>query len=572
MKRRLAAILAADVVGYSRSMGADEAGTLARLKTFESEVVEPTVSGHSGRIVKRMGDGYLVEFQSVVSAVECALAWQERAVEPIVFRMGINLGDVIVEDDDLYGDGVNVAARLEALAETGGICLSEDAWRQVRGKIEADYDDLGLKQLKNIAEPIRVLQLVTGKASTPESPVSWPGQDGSTTFRLRRVLLSPFKPIGASEEADALATGLTETLASALAHFEEFELIDPGAGLRAVETEGALEAGRRLAAHFILEGSVQIAGKRVRIGAQLVDVESRSRVWSETLNREFDDVFDLQDDITAFVASTLGDAVSEEQAKASAHKPDADLTLDELMIRGIQFLHRGSREQNNAAQAIFETVSKADPKGMLPTLCLAWTHVAAVLRQWPLACEDALEYALDLARGLMQNHPRSAHVHRLTSQILFIAGDHDQGLAHAKRAYELNPWHADMMICLGAALMWTGSTGEAIAKFEKAVETNPYLADNFKRHLALAYFLADRPADGLKLLGANEAEASGAPVHRILNLVALGRRDDAMEEAKSLLVRVPDFSASTSPVVRAFGRPEERQTIISTLCEAGLPE
>ena len=153
MKRRLAAILAADVVGYSRSMGADEAGTLARLKSFEGEVIEPTVSGHSGRVVKRMGDGYLVEFQSVVSAVECALAWQERASEPIVFRMGINLGDVIVDDDDLYGDGVNVAARLEALAETGGICLSEDAWRQVRGKIEAEFDDLGLKQLKNIAEP-----------------------------------------------------------------------------------------------------------------------------------------------------------------------------------------------------------------------------------------------------------------------------------------------------------------------------------------------------------------------------------------------------------------------------------
>lgn len=572
MERRLAAILAADVVGYSRIMGADEAGTLARLKNFESEVIDPTVSSHSGRIVKRMGDGYLVEFQSVVSAVECALSWQASAVDPIVFRIGINLGDVIVQDDDLYGDGVNVAARLEALAETGGICLSEDAWRQIRGKVRADFRDLGSKQLKNIAEPVRVFQFVADTACATEGPASGPSQGGSTAFRLRRVLLSPFKHIGASEDADALATGLTETLASALAHFEEFELIDPGAGIRALKTDGALEAGRQLAAHYILEGSVQIAGKRVRVGAQLVDVDSGSRVWSETLNRDFDDVFDLQDDITAFVASTLGDAVSEEQAKASAHKPDSDLTLDELMIRGIQLLHRGSREQNEAAQAIFGKVSEADPKGMLPTLCLAWTHVVAVLREWPLARTDALEHALALARGLMRQHPRSAHVHRLTSHILFTAGDPDQGLAHAKRAYDLNPWHADMMVCLGSALMWTGSTSEAIAKFEKAVKTNPYLADHFKRHLSLAYFLAGRPADGLKVLSANEAEASGAPVHRILNLMALDRRSDAIEEAKSLLSKVPAFSAGTSPVVRAFGRTEEREIIVSTLREAGLPQ
>ena len=198
MERRLAAILAADVVGYSRLMGADEAGTLARLKSFESEVIEPAVSGHSGRIVKRMGDGYLVEFQSVVSAVECAQNWQACATDPIVFRMGINLGDVIVEDDDLYGDGVNVAARLEALAETGGICQSEDAWRQVRGKIEADFEDLGSKQLKNISEPVRVYQLLTERAPASGGGANGQGQVGSTTFTLRRILLSPFRQIGAS--------------------------------------------------------------------------------------------------------------------------------------------------------------------------------------------------------------------------------------------------------------------------------------------------------------------------------------------------------------------------------------
>jgi adenylate cyclase len=553
-------------------MGADEAGTLARLKSFEREVIDPTVAGHSGRIVKRMGDGYLVEFQSVVAAVECALIWQASAADPIVFRMGINLGDVIVEDDDLYGDGVNVAARLEALADTGGICLSEDAWRQVRGKVEADFSDLGSKQLKNIAEPLRVFQLVNDRVPATQAPAGGHSRDGSTAFRLRRVLLSPFRHIGASEDAEALATGLTETLASALAHFEEFELIDPGAGIRAVETEGALEAGHRLDAHYVLEGSVQIAGKKVRIGVQLVDVESGRRVWSETLNRGFEDVFELQDDITAFVASTLGDAVGEEQAKASAHKPTPELTLDEFMIRGIQLLHRGARKTNEAARRIFETVVETDPDSMLPTLCLSWTHAVAVEQGWPLARPDALDHALQLARDLMRRHPRSAHVHRLSSRILFTAGDHDQGLAHARRAYDLNPWHADMMICLGTALMWTGSTDEAIGQFEKAVATNPYLADHFKRHLSLAYFLAGRPADGLEVLSGSEAEASGARVCRILNLVALDRRDDAAEEARHLMSAFANFSANASPVVRVFEGAEVRETIVSALREAGLPE
>ena len=572
MERRLAAILAADVVGYSRIMGADEAGTLARLKGFESDVIDPTVSRHSGRIVKRLGDGYLVEFQSVVSAVECALSWQASAIEPIVFRMGINLGDVIVENDDLYGDGVNVAARLEALAETGGICLSEDAWRQIRGKVEADFTDLGRRQLKNIAEPVRIFRLVTDRVYETDSSASKPNDMGSIAFRLRRVLLSPFRPIGTSEDADVLATGLTETLASALAHFEEFELIDPGAGIRSIESDGALQVGRRLAAHYVLEGSVQVRGKRVRIGVQLVDVESGRRVWSETLNRGFEDLFDLQDDITAFVASTLGDAIGEEQAKASANKQTSDLTLDDLMIRGIQLLHRGAREDNDAARAIFEEVSEADPEGMLPTCCLAWTHMIAIYHGWPLARPDALEYALKLARGLMRRHPRSAHVHRLISFILFTSGDHDHGLEHARRAYDLNPWHADMMICLGLALMWTGSVNDAITQLEKAIETNLYLADRSKRHLSLAYFLAGRPMDGLKVLSANEAEASGSRVHRILNLISLDRRSDAEQEARCLLSDFSAFSASASPIVRTFARLEDRKTIISALRDAGLPE
>ena len=311
MQRRLAAILAADVVGYSRMMGADEAGTLAALKTIEREVIDPAMAQHGGRIVKRMGDGYLVEFASVVSAIDCAIEWQTAATGAVAFRIGINLGDVLVENDDLYGDGVNIAARLEGLADPGGICLSEDAWKHARGKVAAKGEALGAKTLKNIREPVQVYRLLGFGAGTGTRQAETDAQfaAGQTRYRLRRVLLSPFRHLGANADAELLASGLTETLAAALAHFEEFDLIDPNAGLREIERDGTLEAGRRLAAHYILEGTVQVSGQRARIGVQLVDVEAGQRVWSETLNLSFEDVFDLQDDVTAFVASTMGDAV-----------------------------------------------------------------------------------------------------------------------------------------------------------------------------------------------------------------------------------------------------------------------
>ena len=319
MDRRLAAILCADVVGFSRLMGADEAGTLGRLKAFEAATIEPVTAHHGGRIVKRMGDGYLIAFSSVVAAVEAALAWQAEATPPLAFRIGIHLGDVIIDGDDLYGDGINVAARLEALAEPGGLCLSEDAQRQVRGKLDLPLVDLGEQQLKNISQPIRVFRLGGSDAAGSEPAAA----AGSSTYRLPKILLAPFRPLGASSDTAALAEGVTETLAAALAHFEEFELIDPGSAQDLVAERGARAAGRTLDATYVLEGSLQLASAKVRIGVQLVEASSGRRVWSETFDRDALDVFALQDEITAIVASTLGEAVGEEQAKAIADMPDS---------------------------------------------------------------------------------------------------------------------------------------------------------------------------------------------------------------------------------------------------------
>ena len=572
MERRLAAILAADVVGYSRLMGEDEAGTLACLKACETGVIEPAVAGHGGRIVKRMGDGYLVEFASVVAAVECAMAWQKDASPPLAFRIGIHVGDVMVQDGDIFGDGVNVAARLEALATPGGLCLSEDAQRQVRGKIDMPIEDMGPQQLKNIAEPMRVFRaVIDGAAGDDGAPIEEAEMDNAAgALRMPRILLAPFRHLGSSTDAEALASGLTETLAAALAHFEEFELIDPGSAVRAIADKGALAAGSELGAAYILEGTVQLALGKARIGVQLIDAATGERVWSETLDRSLDDVFALQDEMTAFVASTMGEAVSEEQASAISHKADGDLDAYEIMVRGMQHLHRVNDDDNRLARGYFERLMALDPDHYFPAVCLAWTYAIELLSAWPPTRPDALDYAMDLVRDRLRRHDRSAHLHRIMGRLYLIAGDHDQGLAHSERAYRLNPYHSDMVTSYGGALLWAGRTDEGVEKLERGLAINPYAPVYYKAYLALAYYLVGRHEDGLEILSSVDGPVLNSRGYRIANLVALDRLDEARAEAKVMMQETPAFEVDRLLASLPFQRPEDRQHLGSALRDAGL--
>ncbi|MEM7068304.1 MAG: adenylate/guanylate cyclase domain-containing protein [Pseudomonadota bacterium] len=570
-KRRLAAILAADVVGYSAMMSADEAGTLAQLKECENNIIQPVVADHSGRIVKKMGDGYLVEFASVVSAVDCAVSWQEKVAAPLAFRIGINVGEVIIDDDDLYGEGVNIAARLEALAETGGICLSVDAWRQSNGKTEAHFEDLGPKQLKNIAEPLRVFRLVTDKPSlSGEVPESAPRNDVQSAWRPPSIMLASFRHLGSNSDAEDLASGLTETLASALAHFEEFELIDPGSAMHAISKFGALEAGRQLGAVYTLEGTIQLALQKIRIGVQLVEVSSGQRVWSDTLDRSLDDVFELQDDITAYVASTMSDAVGEEQAKAILGKSDSELTPHEKIVRGLQLLHRVNSDDNKAARKLFESVLWSDPYGMFPKLCLCWTYAVDLQIGWTLSREDALEYSIAEMLDLMRRYPRSAHLHRLMSRLRFFEGDYGEGVAHAERAFELNPYHSDMMTALGMARLWNGEPAQAMVHLERAFATNQYAPDVYKNYLALGCFLLGRFEEALKLLSSSETSESVTRLYRILNLVGADQVEKAKNEVLILLKEQSDFDVDRIHSLKLFRRIEDREQIASALRVSGL--
>ena len=332
--RKLAAILAADVVGYSRLAGADEERTLARFRALRSDLIDPTIAVHHGRVVKRTGDGALVEFRSVVDAVRCAIEVQNGMVERnaglpedrrIEFRIGVHLGDVVEEaDGDLMGDGVNIAARLEGIAEPGAICLSEDAYRQVKGRLDLAVTDLGRTQLKNIAEPIRVYSLDVGQPA-PAKPAPAPAPEKSAPPRLSMVVL-PFANIGGGPEQEYFVDGVTESLTTDLSRIRGAVVI---ARNTAFTYKGkpldVKTIGRELNVRYVLEGSVQRGGNRMRVNVQLIDAETGNHLWAERFDKPLADLFDMQDEIVARLANALNAQIAAAEARRAEQAPNPEL-------------------------------------------------------------------------------------------------------------------------------------------------------------------------------------------------------------------------------------------------------
>jgi TolB-like protein len=342
--RKLAAILAADVVGYSRLAGSDEDRTLARLRGLRSDLIDPAIAAHHGRTVKRTGDGVLIEFRSVVDAVRCAIEMQNGMVERnaglpperrIEFRVGIHLGDVVEESDgDLMGDGVNIAARLEGIAKPGAICLSEDAYRQVKSRLDLAVSDLGATQLKNIAEPIRVYSLEVGRPAQVKQTAA------STPPRLSIVVL-PFANIGGDPEQEYFVDGVTESLTTDLSRItESFVIARNTAFTYKGKPFDVKQIGRELNVRYVLEGSVQRGGNRMRVNVQLIDAETGAHLWAERFDKAVADLFDMQDEIVARLASQLGTQLIAAEARRAEHAPNPD-SMD-LYFQGMAWVNRGA--------------------------------------------------------------------------------------------------------------------------------------------------------------------------------------------------------------------------------------
>jgi TolB-like protein/class 3 adenylate cyclase len=376
---RLAAILAADVAGYSKLAGADEERTLARLRGLRSDLIDPTVAVHHGRVVKRTGDGVLIEFRSVVDAVRCAIEVQNGMVERntglppkrrIEFRIGIHLGDVVEESDgDLMGDGVNIAARLEGIAEPGGICLSEDAYRQVRDRIKEAFIDLGEQELKNIARPVRAYAVKTGPAGrTPERRVSAAERSGPP--RLSIVVL-PFANIGGDPEQEYFVDGVTESLTTDLSRISGSFVIGRNTAFTYKGKHVDLkQIGRELNVRYVLEGSVQRSSNRLRVNVQLIDAETGAHLWAERFDKPVADLFDLQDEIVARLASQLDAQLIAAEARRAERTPRPD-SMD-LYFQGMGWRNRGAvRENLTQARTLFERALSLDPGNVNAELNLA---------------------------------------------------------------------------------------------------------------------------------------------------------------------------------------------------------
>jgi len=456
--RRLAAILAADVAGYSRLMGADEEGTLAALKALRREVADPKIKEHRGRIVKTTGDGLLVEFASVVDAVRCAVEVQqgmaERNVEipqdrRIEFRIGINLGDIIRDGRDIFGDGVNVAARLEALAEPGRICVSGVVHDQVRDKLDVVFDDLGEQQVKNISRPVHVWCVKLGTKPAVSAPLALPDKPS--------IAVLPFANISGNPEQEYFADGIVEDVITELSRIRWLFVIARNSSFiykgQAVDVK---RAGRELGVRYVLEGSVRKGGNRLRITAQLIDAQTGAHLWAERYDRDLSDIFAVQDEITASVAGIIEPALAEAEQQRVLRKAPERLDAWEAYQRGLWHFHKYGAEDNKTAQTFFRQAIALDPN-FAPghygySLALFWDFWLYSTR----SVADAQGPALEEARLAVSLDDKDAMAHAVLAIMTMAGGEWEAALSEARTAFELNPNSAFVIAILGRELKDNG--------------------------------------------------------------------------------------------------------------------
>ncbi len=493
MQRKLAAILSADAAGYSRLMAEDDVATVKLIATCRSTVGE-MAAAHGGRVVDSPGDNILAEFGSAIDAVRAAVGMQAKlgacnAELPesrrMAFRVGINLGDVIVEDGRLYGDGVNIAARIEALAEAGGICISGKVYDEVSRKLDAAFEDLGEHTLKNIAAPVRVYRI----RPAGEAPAA---RSGELALPAKpSIIVLPFTNLSGAADQDLFADGLTEDVLTELSRFRDLFVISRNTSFKykgkPVEVQ---KVARELGVQYVLEGSVRRAGNRVRVTAQLIDAESDRHLWAERYDRDLEDIFALQDEVTRAVVSVLPGRIEAASHDRAARKPTGNMAAYECLISGKVLHHRSTRADNAEALRLVTRAIELDPK-------YAHAHAwrACILgQQWTYGwCADMpaaeAEIQRDATRALALDE-NDSDVHRILAALHLVRNQHDQAAYHQGRALALNPNDDLIVVQQGEVLTWLGQADEGMEWIKKAMRLNPFHPERFWSHLARAQFVA----------------------------------------------------------------------------------
>jgi adenylate cyclase len=578
VERRLAAILAADVAGYSRLMGEDEEGTLARLKAIRRELADPKIKEHRGRIVKTTGDGLLLEFASVVDAVRCAvevqreLAARNADVPPdrrIELRMGINVGDIIKDGRDIFGDGVNVAARLEALAEPGGICVSRVVRDQVRDKLDFAFEDMGEQQVKNIARPVRVHRVLLRTQPGPSKPVVGTATQPSLALPDKpSIAVLPFQNMSGDPEQEYFADGMVEEIITALSRIRWLFVIARNSSFtykgRSVDVK---QVGRELGVRYVLEGSVRKAGERVRITGQLIDAVTGTHLWADRFEGSLEDIFELQDKVAVSVAGVIEPTLQAAEIRRSSERPTSDLTAYDLYLRALALLGAGEKEQYLKSLDTLRQAIERDPL-YGPALALAaFVHTVLDVSGWTNDAGATRREGVQLARRALQVGADDPGV---LGNVAYALGcfreDIDFAIELIARALALNPSFAQGWYWSGWLRLWAGQPELGISHFETSLRLSPHARHSaIFMSIGVGHFFARRFDDGATMLLRSLQEHPGfAPTYRFLaaSYAHMGQLDDARTVVQRLRAITPLIVPKDAMHWR---NPEHRELYLSGL-------
>ncbi|MET0606077.1 MAG: adenylate/guanylate cyclase domain-containing protein, partial [Beijerinckiaceae bacterium] len=557
--RRLAAILLADVVGYSRLMQADEVGTLRKLKERHRSDIAPAIAAHGGRIVNAPGDSFLVEFGSIINAVQCAVdiqrVMEERntplpADQRLDFRIGVNLGDVVVEGEEVFGDGVNLAARLEALCEPGGVCLSEAAYQHVRQKLPLAYHDMGRHEVKNFREPVHAyrisLESQAGGASAPltEGPA---------------ILVLPFANMSGEAEQEFFADGLTEDILTELSRFKHLFVISRNSAFKfkgkAVDIR---QVAREFKVGYVVEGSVRKAGGRVRVTVQLIDGESDRHIWAEKYDRQLEDIFAIQDEVTSAIVSILPGRVEAAANERVARKTTENMAAYECVLAGKLLHHRSNQSDNASALRLLTRAVELDPSYAHAHAWLACTLGQGWVNGY---CEDRdaqmskILAELEIALSLDDN---DSDVHRIFAAASLSFGRHEKANYHQQRALSLNPNDDLIVVQQGEFLTWFGQPEDGVPWIEKAMRLNPFHPPRYWNHLGRALFVARRYQEAI---AAFQRISSPDQFHHAFLAAChaqVGNAAESDHHAAETLTRDPSFTIESYLATLHYLKPEDR--------------
>jgi adenylate cyclase len=574
MERKLAAVLAADMVGYSRLMEMDERGTLERLRTHRIELIEPAIAKNQGHIIKTTGDGMLVEFQSVVDAVRCAAEVQERmrrrnADVPedrrIQFRIGVNLGDIIFDEGDIYGDGVNVAARLEQLAEAGGICVTQAVYDQVSDRVGLTFENLGRKSFKNMSRELHVWRAIPDAGGAEQSGLA--GEQRSVIKPTIAVL--PFANMSGDPEQEFFVDGLTEDIITELSRRHELFVISRNSTfVYKGQSANVCQIAQQLGAQYVVEGSVRKAADNLRVTVQLIDTSNDAHIWAEKYDRKLDDIFAIQDEVTAAIVATLPGRVEAAQRDQISRKTPANLAAYECVLAAKVLHHRSARGDNAEAQKLIDRALRLDPdyahahawRGCI--LGQAWVY------GW---CEDKevifAEVVGELERALTLDD-NDADVHRILAAINVNRNDLTRARYHQERALALNPNYDLVVVQQGELLTWLGRSEEGIEWIRKAMRLNPHHPERFWSHLGKAHFNARQYGEAIEAF--MHLSSMDAIQHAFITAAYawIGDQTAAAAHSARIWELDPNFSHDTLVSTLHYARPEDTAHLIEGLEQA----